>query len=105
MSIGAGHGTRTRVPRTQKSYASWTDPLQKSTLSEGCDLSPDENRTLPDHFLDASSQLKRQKCVKKSEGAEPADAPEVVLKAVENWGLLPSHVRAAIKALLEGELK
>jgi hypothetical protein len=29
----------------------------------------------------------------------------VVLKAVENWGALPRHVRTAIEALLAGELE
>ena len=36
---------------------------------------------------------------------EPMAAPDMVLKAVENWGRLPSHVRAAIEGLVTGELK
>lgn len=39
------------------------------------------------------------------EWVEPIDTPEVVLRAVENWGALPSHVRAAIEGLVAGELK
>lgn len=36
---------------------------------------------------------------------EHIDPPDVVLKAVENWGALSSHVREAIEGLAAGELK
>lgn len=35
---------------------------------------------------------------------EPIDPPDVVVKAVENWGALSSHVREAIEGLAAGEL-